>query len=102
MPWNSSYEGKGKEGRKERKGLCGENSQAGLGCNMQLWSLLPAFHPPPPHQPRLRKKVRPKEIPDRNPGEGRAAGPRGRSLHETVAHRDAQKSVHSSNQRFLK
>lgn len=58
--------------------------------------------PPSPHQPRLRKKVRPKEIPDRNPGEGRAAGPRGRSLHETVAHRDAQKSVHSSNQRFLK
>lgn len=48
------------------------------------------------------QKVRPKEIPDRNPGEGRAAGPRGRSLHKTVAHRDAQESVHSSNQRFLK
>lgn len=72
------------------------------GAGLQHAALVSAPRLPPPPQPRLRKKVRPKEIPDRNPGEGRAAGPRGRSLHETVAHRDAQKSVHSSNQRFLK
>lgn len=74
--------------------MCGENSQvAGL---QQLQSLLPLE--------TQAQKMQTKETPDRNPGEGRAAGQMGISLYVIVAHRDTQESVHQQflNQPFLK
>ena len=70
--------------------MCIEKILGWLGYNTQLQSLVTqeAWE-------AQAQKIGTKEIPDRNPGEGRAVGLMGKSLQETVTHRDAQESVPS-------
>lgn len=83
-------------GRKGKRGkVCVEKILRQLGSNTQLQSLCS------PRKPRLRRSG-PKKSLVGTQERGGAAGLVGRTLHKTVTHRDAQKSVHSSNQRFLK
>lgn len=78
---------------KGRKGKEGDVLRR-LGCDTQLQLLLIQQAQAPGTGPRKSRSG--------TQGRGREAGLMGRSLHKKVAHRDAQKSVHSSNQRFLK